>query len=670
MKHLFLMFLISLLVLSPFEGFALGSEPLDTSHRAYGFVNQMIHYGLVDGYTRGFRVSRTDRDNIARYISQIFSGMTAEEVFQRHVLKESDLTTLGELVDEFILELSSSHSANLSNLLETSMRLRTLMDKDALDQNETRFNAGSTRTADTSTADIAATHSSSTPSTGGALQPLPDQELTWDRRGQKNVTLRDIRTSNQAGFELNNAEKKAGKTIDVNLNFQNSATDSFGEEVIRESGFFQTKNTDLYDYMLKYDNVIGGRALSWGYKLRPDITEYTYRGEELNGLLLEYKYGPRSEGLAMLGSVKMDNAGSDEVRTIGWSHRFFLSNRYALRLTLLDGGDTNRLFSLENSYRPDSRGVHEFEWIDSAAKGITDHAYEYRWKQSLRKKMILSFKYKNLGEDYSSVWNPSLLSENRKSDLRHSELVLNYKFTPFIQNTTTLIHSNENNELQAAPRIPIDTHDYTSIFISSVPKKPKFMIYLKDQLKTGTDGGLTSKRDDSLKLALFKIDHKFGKLVPRLGYTMLKLDYNDMTLGTPVILLTDSKTRTIGFDYLFDSRLTLKLDWQNTRSDSQVDTTAGGVTTRNTSFSDSKVTTLVLNKQFDQNNRLSYTWYREDRSGTESVDKRSHLFNYNRRINQYLDCSLLFERIRYNDLITAGNTYKSDEYALTINHQF
>lgn len=660
---------------------AASTDIVPAGHRAYSFVNALINAGLVNGYGRGFSVTRVNRDTMAKYISLVFDGKTPEEIVDSGEVRESDLTVLSELVNEFIEELSAKHSAKLSSLLEKSMKVRSLLDKRALAR-------GATAPAPSvpgSPGDAARTDSGAAPGgqiPGGAAN-LPTGKLEWERKFEQSLTMRDIDTENGVGYELNNAEKKAGFTTDLVLNYTGVATDDFGELKVEESAFFQQKNKNLYDYLVRYSNKETGSMLSAGLKIRPDFTEYTFRGEEMTGLYAEFAAGQKALSAAFLGEVKIDNATSDEIGVLGVTSKINLTDRFALRLTHVQGDDINRVSSIENVYRPDVNSLHEFEFIGSRYYKEDDQAYEYRWKQAV-KKLTLSFKYKNIGEDFATILNPSMLADIRKTDLRQFETVANYRFTPFITNTTTLIHSNENNEMQVEPgRTPIETSDYTTIFLSAVPKRPKYMLYLKDQKKAGASGDRYSSKDDRLKLALFKVDYDFGRFYPRLGYTMLKLDNDDrnrvepvapatVPFSSPLVLDTDSITKSGGFDYLLTKKLTLKYDRQVTDSDSSVYTVvaagAAGVTTPSSSVS--KVDSLALELKIDEIQNLILTYYKERRTGSEDIDKKLAQLLYNRKLRKNLDASLVFERIRYEDRVTGANTYDSDEFALTLNARF
>lgn len=650
------------------------TDIVPAGHRAYSFLNALINDGLVNGYGRGFSVTRVNRDTMARYLSLVFDGKPAEEIVDSGRIRESDLSTLSELVNEFIEELSSKYSSRLSSLLEKSMKVRSLLDKRALAAGST---GGTTAPASGAIFGVPADGADAIPGgAAGTVANLPTGKFEWERKFEQSLTMRNIETKNGPGYELNNAEKKAGFTTDLILNYTGSASDDFGELKVEESAFFQQKNKDLYDYMVRYSNKETGGTMSLGYKLRPDITEYTFRGEELKGLHAEYAAGQKALSSAFLGEVKIDNANSDEIGVFGVTSRLQLSDRYALRLTHLQADNINRVASVENIYRPDADSLHELEFIGSRYFDVDDQAYEYRWKQAV-KKLTLSFKYKNIGENFGTVMNPSMLADIRKTDLRHFETVANYRFTPFITNTTTLIHSNENNALQAAPRIPIETSDYTTIFLSAVPKRPKYMIYLKDQHKTGADGTTLSGKDDRLKLALFKVDHDFGRFYPRLGYTLLKLNNDDRTAAPapavgsiPIKLDTDSRTTTAGFDYLLTKKLTLKFDRQVTDSDSSVYTVAGGVGILTPSQSLSTVNSLALELKIDDIQDLTLSLYTERRTRSEDVDKKLGQMMYRRKLNKDMDAALVFERIRYADRITPANTYDSDEFALTVNARF
>jgi len=669
---------------------AVATEMVEAGHWSYSTLNKFIGLGLVNGYNRGFMVSNVDRLTMAKYVSLIFDGKSESEILEKGVINEADLSVLADLVNEYIQELSTYYPSRLGVLLEKSMNIKEALTRKSFgtrssiasessaapavstpsesisgrDDGKTssESSAGSIgegvdgEAAGTGVSDIAGSSEGSvragtTPETTDIGGELGDEwaydDIDWYMSAEKSVTVRSVNTNNSYGYELLNAEKKAGLKADAYYFIRNEKVDGDDNTLLDERMSFELKNSDLYDYLIHYDCVEKGEMHWLGKKLRPDFTEYTLRAKEITGYHGVLKLDRQILSLVS-GTFLPDDTGASRTNMFLLTDRYEQNDRTIWRLTYVGAeGHENKLGSLELKYKLTDELLFENEVLKSKYAGTDGRALESRVKYK-HKKASWNFKYKSISDRFMNLLSSTHNYKVRLSDLDKMEGSLDYRFTPFI---TTLMNAAtyKQDNWGAATPYRTKTIDFSDMIIYAVPRRPKLMAYYKLLDKIDDEG--QNREDNTLKLTILSASYDFGKFEPRIGRNVI--DYLDRVNAIDYVTTVNS----FGFDQRMSEDTLLRVDY----------TTTDTVGTINTSIEQKK---LELRHAFDDMRAIGLEYTNEKTTGDDRRSKKILTAKYNYKLSETRAWNFTAETIDYIDELTTNNTFDSNELGLKYTIKF
>ncbi len=575
----------------------LSDSPVPAGHWSYAAANRLAERGFVNRYkTSVFSSSQSvSRYEFVEVLAKTFRNRETDELIDMGVTL-GDVYLIKRLLREYAVDLAVHFAGEYSDItqklaiLEQTLATKRIEDRGKYipSMRKAAAEKQADETEDVKPADQPDAVTQEQPATQaseavqpvaavpGAPEAVPAEDgglttSTIDYSGQWEVYLANVNVGRGVGmkeaYEQDNSSKYGDETMYNNISVEREewrAGDFYPVMVkLLAQAEHREEDKEVKEFEFSYNR--GFRGISFGRKLKPDWSEYSYRNKDLRGGYYFYEFEELQHKVEFIsGMIDRPDTTMPRAHILGASDQFTVSHNMVSRVTAYQVKEKDLeehlVLCADNQYAANPTLNIEWEIAHSQVKKDMDIArsrdedpYAWRFKPIYRGtgNLTWDFEYEDIGTDFVNWGNPGVSSDIRRSDLRQMQFNATYKVNRYFTNIFGWTRAQQNNNDVTADvgdtlRAPQKSYDASYMGILTKPDFPRVIYLLKysdKEAKALTNPDL-SPTDQVLIIKLLKLGHTIKGVKTDLSWT--RIDLVDVSSETaPFALKTNTYNLTL-----------------------------------------------------------------------------------------------------------------------------